>query len=346
MKKKITYILVINAFFLFIILLLGEALTRITTDSSEYSDKSVIDSNLGWKNKEHYAATYSMTDFGDDSGHHYMVNYSTAEHGCRVWGDTASSKPKVLFIGDSYTQAVEVSDSLTFYHILQDSLDFELFAYGQAGWGTLQEYLWLTSMVPIVKPDLIIWQTCDNDFIDNYAPLEYNSNYKVGLRRPYLTPDGSIIHKVARPAWENTLSYSKFLTLLKNKWQTTSAKFTSRKTTQQLITELADDYEPYKKSKNVTRQIFEKAATQFSEVPIYLFSASAYQPLLSDMDTQLTSVGYSLDSIPILNLRAKKWGGQVINSADGYHFNELGHRLLASELQPRILPLIEKLQNQ
>jgi len=309
MKKKITYILVINAFFLFIILLLGEALTRITTDSSEYSDKSVIDSNLGWKNKEHYAATYKMTDFGDDSGHHYMVNYSTAEHGCRVWGDTASSKPKVLFIGDSYTQAVEVSDSLTFYHILQDSLDFELFAYGQAGWGTLQEYLWLTSMVPIVKP-------------------------------------GSIIHKVARPAWENTLSYSKFLTLLKNKWQTTSAKFTSRKTTQQLITELADDYEPYKKSKNVTRQIFEKAATQFSEVPIYLFSASAYQPLLSDMDTQLTSVGYSLDSIPILNLRAKKWGGQVINSADGYHFNELGHRLLASELQPRILPLIEKLQNQ
>lgn len=347
MLKKIIYAIIINLFFLVILLLLGEVAIRILSDApTEYSDKSTIDDVLGWKNKANYTAEYPIKEFGDDKARWYTVKYSTAKDGFRMYGDVDATRPKVLFIGDSYTQAVEVSDSLTFYYHLRDSLDVEIFAYGQAGWGTLQQYMFAASVMEEIRPDLIVWQTCDNDFIDNYAPLEYDSNYKVGLRRPYMTPTGKVNYRVAKPQWEAMLERSKFLTLLKDKLVNTSDHLKDSKSSQKLMVELGDEYEPYRTAQEVTQQIFKKAVSTFGDTPIYVFSASAFQPQLRDMNEQLVAAGLSVDSIPILRLRAMKWGGQVINSADGYHFNEKGHKLLADQLKNRLRPVLENIDTQ
>jgi len=101
----------------------------------------------------------------------------------------------VLFIGDSYTHAVEVSRTKTYYEILATYLPFECFAYGAAGYGTLQEYLLLEKYMNIIDPDNIILQLCSNDIIDNYSAMEKISTYKVGKKRPYLNKYGDIIYE-------------------------------------------------------------------------------------------------------------------------------------------------------
>ena len=90
-------------------------------------------------------------------------------------------------IGDSFTHATAVSDDLTYHALLAQLLDVEVFAYGAGGYGTLQELMILDRYIDIIRPDVILWQYCANDFINNDNELErlslVNNN---GWVRPYL----------------------------------------------------------------------------------------------------------------------------------------------------------------
>ncbi|MGI9499777.1 MAG: hypothetical protein ACR2P3_07050, partial [Geminicoccaceae bacterium] len=66
----------------------------------------------------------------DSDGIEYRVDYSTNEFGSRLWGDSSSSRPKVMIVGDSFTDAQEVSDDKTYYAVLKSKMDVEVFAYG------------------------------------------------------------------------------------------------------------------------------------------------------------------------------------------------------------------------
>ena len=48
----------------------------------------------------------------------------------------------------------------------------EVFAYGAGGYGTLQEYLILDEVVDHIRPTMLLWQFCSNDFINNDHALE------------------------------------------------------------------------------------------------------------------------------------------------------------------------------
>ena len=138
-----------------------------------------------------YSFSGNMTDQG---GQRYSVDLHYNENGFKAFGDTASLLPQVFFIGDSYTACIEVSNEKSFFNMVGDSLGVAIFAYGHAGFGTLQEYMVFDKWVDIIKPDLVVWEVCSNDFIDNHAPLEMVCGYKVGERRPYLLYS----HKIGR----------------------------------------------------------------------------------------------------------------------------------------------------
>jgi len=64
------------------------------------------DDRLGWKATANYYVRYRVRS-GD--GAEQTVTYSSVENGFRVLGDVNTTRPKVLFIGDSFTKAVNIA---------------------------------------------------------------------------------------------------------------------------------------------------------------------------------------------------------------------------------------------
>ena len=166
---------------LVIFLIVGEILTRlfipsIHTAEHLHFNTTEKDAELGWKT----IANHQFEDtIKDAAGIEYTIDYQTNENGFRskptiqsLTESQTRKHPKVWFIGDSYTQAVEVGNDKTFYHLLEKKLPIEVYAYGASGFSTLQQLMIFEKYVDVIKPDLVVWQFCSNDFIDNYHELE------------------------------------------------------------------------------------------------------------------------------------------------------------------------------
>lgn len=327
-------------FFLLLIICIGELFLRITYVPQAHFNKAYIDKTFGWLPNSNFDAKYKIKNYGD-SGDSYSVHYQTQDNGFRIWGDPNSSRKKLFFIGDSYTQAVEVGNEDTFYHLLGNSLDMEVFAFGQAGFGSLQQTMILEKYIDEINPDLVIWQSCDNDFIDNYAPLEYNSKYGVGLRRPYLTANGEIIYRQAKPRWQAILDKSKFLGLLRRKWQGVFPK-AKGPLAEELIAHQARAYPSFNASVEITSLILKRMKIAAGHRPLIGFSSSPYQPQLSTFSEIASANAIPFDTTIALQIRDLKRAGQVVNSSGGFHWNILGHQKAAEYLKDYIaeaLPL-------
>lgn len=320
--------------FFIVILAIGEIAVRLFAEApKEYSDKSIMDEELGWLPKANYSSSYKMHTHGDNPIE-WEVDYETSKNGFRTWPDKDSNKPKVLLIGDSFVQAVEVSTNKTFYSYIADSLDIDIFAFGQAGYGTLQQKMILAKYKDQISPDLIILQTCDNDFIDNHGPLENNSKYTVGLRRPYYDLDGNleyVAYKEPIAKWKKFIDKSKFLGLLRQKVEYTFFK-KEEKSSQDLMAELGDKYEPYSDAQKITSRVLKEIKTIAGETPIVAFSASSYEPQLSAFRKLSQSAEIPFyDSIGVKIIEAS-WHMKPVFSSDGFHWSEEGHYRVANLL--------------
>lgn len=333
-KQKFGFTIIVVCFILFSLSGICELVLRFTAQQQEYSDKTTISSKFGWYPKSNYKSNYSIKNYGENATS-YDVAYTTNENGFREWGKTKSELPKVLFLGDSYTQSVEVSNDSLFYNLIADSLRIEVFAFGQAGYGTLQEYLVLETFIEEINPDLIVLQTCSNDFIDNEPLMEYTSNYKVGLRRPYLNTQNKIIYQMPLPVWENIISKSKFLDLIRRKLENT---FSVQESTQYLVTELGSEFPPYATSLEVTNLIAKKISAITNNTPVIAFSADHFEPYLGDMEKIFKQNKIPFDWKLTHEIERIQRNGRNLKSSDGYHWNNNGHKVV-SEL---LLPIIKK----
>src|SRR5690606_23295006 len=121
---------------------------------------------LGWETQAGLVIDRELKPYG-------LIHYTTGPFGFRVFGDTTAPGAAVFVIGDSNTQAVQVSDGETYYEVAFAGLDsVSLFAYGTGGWGTLQEYLILDRYMDMIRPDLVVWQFASNDIINNDLEIE------------------------------------------------------------------------------------------------------------------------------------------------------------------------------
>lgn len=148
------------------------------------------DTVLGWRPVANLSLDRDMPGFG-------RVRYSTTRDGFRLFGDPASTKLKVLVLGDSFTEAATVPDGETYYERLgRANPDIEIFAIGGGGYGTLQEYLMLDRWVDTIRPGLVLVQTHPNDLVNNSHALESRS-----------TTDNN---QMTRPYWEDGRVVSRF----------------------------------------------------------------------------------------------------------------------------------------
>ena len=151
-----------------------------------------------WLDQAHIPRTYNAADeelgFVRKPGvswHGYiketnrLVDYRTDKNGFR--NSTAEqSVADVVFIGDSFTEAVEVSDDDTFVRRVGIATGLSVVNLGRGGYGPQQEFLVLQKYGLTYKPRFVVWQLFEaNDLLDaeHFAtwkkdPKQSNSSLK------------------------------------------------------------------------------------------------------------------------------------------------------------------------
>ena len=183
----------------FVLLDIGLRLFHNTRGETVYSEY------FGWENVPYLDSKRLVEGYGE-------VKISTTKYGFRVFGNPQTDKTKIFVIGDSYTGAYNVSDGETYYEYLKKDPNIEIFALGVGGYGTIQEFLALDKYFDIIKPDIVLWQFCSNDLINNDYDLESQSYINDHMVRPYYK-DGKIVRLYPRRKYDifNIARYSYIL---------------------------------------------------------------------------------------------------------------------------------------
>ncbi len=335
MKKTLKIILVI----FFILLILGEIVSRIFpalfAPPPPYNTAS-LDDKLGWKQKENYQFEGLQQSLDQVE---YPVKLSFSENGFRKFSTKEKdSIPRLFIIGDSFIQAIEVSDDKTFYHYLEKDNHFEVFAYGMAGYGTLQEAMIIENYISEINPDIVLLQFCSNDFIDNNYVLEKEAIYRVGLQRPYLEKNDQVVYKSPLGFIERNLDKSTFLKFLNGKRLRLNSKLGLKKknSSEEKIALLEKEHQAYNASIITTTKIISDIKAMVGPTrQLILMNADAFEPQQKHIAEICKNL--SIDYIPFPNhkMNTLKKEKEVF-TLDGFHWNENGHQLIGKHLLSHI----------
>ena len=342
--KQLTFGTITLVFSLSLVILCGELAIRLYhyVSRGPYMFRYImLDDTLGWRPTENLLF---RGETQDAVGQHYQLDIQTNKDGFRIFGDIQENKKKkVLFIGDSFTHAIEVSNDKAYYSVLQDALPIEVFAFGVCGYGTLQEFMILDRWIEKINPSLVILQYTSNDFINNHYDLERRSYYNNNsMMRPYLTKYGTLIYAFPKP-WphfhEFSNRYSQFVHFLLRRIDFLQSTWTI--TVEDVISKEGAAFPPLQESIGITENILKKIQARLpSGTTTAVFAVDDTQPYY-DIFKSITNNRHIdfLDGVPQAIHEAERHG-IVVMAADKAHWNERGHRIAAEVLQPHISKLL------
>jgi hypothetical protein len=242
-----------------------------------------------------------------------------------------------MIVGDSITEAIQVSDDQTYYANLKKifsekmSSPPEIFAYGAAGYGTLQEVMIVERYIEQIAPDILILQVSSNDFINNSFELEsasYENNNH--MLRPYLGSDGSITMQL--PQMVYAASYSRFLQWL-------IIRYNILVVVNKLAHGVEEDigHQPnhpaFLRAITLTDRLLERLR---SVVPpatkVYAFKVDNSQPYSGAFEKLFARHGIIyIEGVPEAITDASR-KGEAVYASDGAHWAAPGHRIAAEVL--------------
>jgi lysophospholipase L1-like esterase len=282
---------------------------------------------FGWLPKPHLRLVAEVTD---DPSHPYQFDYSTNEIGARVWGTRPAAK-KVLAIGDSYTECAEVSNRDTWPAALAASSDLDVYAYGVAGYGTLQEYILLKYIQDTshLAPEIFILQFCSNDFENNSYRSELKSILKNQTVRPYLV-DGQITFRYS--------DYNPYVLALRYSWlgRMIDNKIQTLRTSRGHSVEAGpgDVSELNRAEFEVTDELFRRLAEALPDSTVrVVFNCESER--VFDRFSELKALAAKhrfllLD--PMRKVEEDEEKGQRVRGSDGRHLSVLGNKVLGEEV--------------
>lgn len=290
----------------------------------------VRDSEAGWLPRPSANVTRQARDL---SGRRYEVHYSTDKHGFRTSPKAEDRRPAVLFIGDSFTQAIEVSDDETYHAIVQRELPVAVHAMGALGYGTLQEFYLLDDWLDTIKPEVVVLQVCSNDFINNHEALEAQSRRNNhGRRRPYLMPDGTIEVRKPRDPLIGPLvplaDHSRLGAWVLTRLGRMRAAY-SPLSVEDLIMAQGETHPGFQESVEITRALLKKLKDRCGDTPLMIMAVGEIPPFAGAFKKLCDEVGIiHVGGIAAAHREAEKQH-KTVRSGDRAHWNELGHQLAA-----------------
>ena len=301
------------------------------------------DKHLGWTPKAFYSYHLQTSD---NAGAPYHIQYKTVQYGFREWSNSDRLNRRVLFVGDSYTQAKDVSNDKTYYNVAKRHFPMEVFAFGAGGYGTLQEYLVLDEHLDEIKPDVIVWQFTPNDFIDNDPVLDSRGGgVKMGTR-PYLV-DGSVKYVQSDPAINRILynaaeiTSSRLLRILHNRvFLLTRA----RGALYDEMEEIGRDHSGFARSYSTTQNIMQMVLERADGAEVVAFSVRDQAPFYQAFRNMMKGLGIGvIEEVPEA-LNAAENSGVEIRALDGGHWNEKGHEIVGTAIARRLERLLGQQQ--
>lgn len=157
------------------------------------------DAQLGWK---HSANVHRV--FVNELGERAEVRQNQ-------YGDRGPTYPlakdanryRILVLGDSFVEGVQVGEDDLFTALLERTdPQLEVLNAGVAGYGTVQEYLYLETAGLKHNPDLVLLMIFDNDLSDNCSPA-----YPAFGPRPYAIRTSQTVEIVRKPESEPFRKY-------------------------------------------------------------------------------------------------------------------------------------------
>jgi hypothetical protein len=311
--------------------LLAEAAFRLLKASFGSPPIYEYDENLGWAP----IPNLSYEFIGQaENGEAYDAHYATDHFGFRLWGDPASDRPRIFFVGDSFTQDHNMSNQAAYYAQVARRLPVEVFAVGGGGYSTLQEVLMLEKHWHAVAPTHVVIQFCSNDFGDNHFESGSLSIVRNQTHfRPYLI-DGEIVFRTApwyRFFYRHSMLF-RFLDQRVQNLQYAALGGYSDPGDAQRIRAFHDA------AVEVTREILRKGRKLGSDaVKWYMFNCAAATAAWLDL---ARDEGFE----PIVGVaeavEAAEAEGMSVRASDGGHWNNLGHeiagRVLAAYLEKEL----------
>lgn len=136
---------------------------------------------------------------------------------------SASGKPRILFVGDSFVWGNDVEAEERFTELLRKQMPgYDIVNAGVSGYGTDQEYLWLKRLWDRIEPAAVVLMfTVVNDRWDNTSNVRYDGYFK-----PYFAtaPDGRLVLS-GLPVPKPRQLYFKENALVHNLWLARAAVF-------------------------------------------------------------------------------------------------------------------------
>lgn len=296
------------------------------------------DSKLGWKMSPH---VHYRIRLEDASKNKHWVDVSTNEYGFRSFGDIHTKRKKILFVGDSFTAGVGSSDDRTYHARCGEMLgDVEVFAYGGVGYGSLQEFMIVDQYLELIRPDVLVWQFFENDFLDNEHDLDIvKSFYNTGTPRPYLDLSGNTGYRYATHDhlyWNLPDWISENMRLLKILNTRISRIIHSRSKSGPIPEDIAQarvTRDAFARSVTITRMIMERLKQRTGKSPVYLFCITDKQPYFDAIKNICETVGiHFIPDVPQGLKEQEQRKPRSTRSGDGEHLNETGDLIVAQRI--------------
>ena len=291
----------------------------------------VPDEELGWKSPAAARRSDHLPGFG-------RVEFATVRHGFKLWTEDRVGRPTALVIGDSFTQAAQVSTGTEYFHELQRQFpEFAWYAYGCGGYGTLQELLTLDRFGREIAPALILWQFCGNDFVDNLHDIERDSiMFQPHSVRPYWE-DGHIVHRFTRRCsapLEFLVTHSRVAHALMVSYDQLLRRYDPH-----LSVEFRLPPELLNTSAGVTGILLQKAKAAFPHARFLLFSVDdndRIQAVCRDAGIEF------IDGVKARLDEARHHGTKVDGLPHDGHWNTEGHRIVGRFLAEKLTRTFSK----
>ncbi|MCK5493146.1 MAG: SGNH/GDSL hydrolase family protein [Candidatus Omnitrophica bacterium] len=280
----------------------------------------ILSTEFGWVTRPNRHGREIVKGYGE-------IDFSTTKLGFRVFGDINTTKTKIFIIGDSFTCAETVSDGWTYYDYLRKNNDnVEIFACGTGGHGSLQEYMVMDKYLDLIKPDIILWQFCGNDFVNNEYEFEAKSIVNDFMVRPYYIDDKiQYLFPGQTSSWWCLVtkhSYlARFLSVRINLLKGRSEENVS-----------GENHPLFKKSVITTSKIIRLVRKRSGNIPVIAFSSDmGYAKIVSDIFKN-NNICF-LPAIPEA-VKEMKESGVIVDGSpwDRCHWNNTGHSIVGKEI--------------
>lgn len=180
-----------------LLLLVGEGLARRGFEKEKAADARMAGSPIGHDPRFGFKGIPGFN--GVAGGVRVRIN----AHGFRdeSWedklrrADQFPARPRILLLGDSMTYGYFISKNFRLGEQLESfytrhRAGAEVFNAAIPGYGPAEQTQVLESLLPVIRPDIVILRYCANDFGDSALPYDYRSPNRV--YKPWYTLDGRL----------------------------------------------------------------------------------------------------------------------------------------------------------